>query len=89
MNDDDDEDADDEDRIDTINLLIKFLLKLIKDVFIFPNNEFVNKLLIIKIKCLFLFKDSVDIIYNCKHLLKYFVCWKFRKFFIVLHRRIM
>lgn len=41
MNDDDDEDADDEDRIDTINLLIKFLLKLIKDVFIFPNNEFV------------------------------------------------
>ncbi|CAF0959671.1 unnamed protein product [Rotaria sordida] len=37
--DDDDEDADDEDRIDTINLLIKFLLKLIKDVFIFPNNE--------------------------------------------------
>jgi hypothetical protein len=39
--DDDDEDADDEDRIDTINLLVKFLLKLIKDVFIFPNNEFV------------------------------------------------
>jgi hypothetical protein len=39
---DDDEDADDEDRIDTINLLIKFLLKLIKDVFIFSNNEFVD-----------------------------------------------
>ena len=39
--DDDTEDADDEDRIDTINLLLKFLLKLIKDVFIFPNNEFV------------------------------------------------
>ncbi|CAF4066211.1 unnamed protein product [Rotaria sp. Silwood2] len=37
--DDDDEDADDEDRVDTINLVMKFLLKLLKDVFIFPNNE--------------------------------------------------
>ncbi|CAF4680742.1 unnamed protein product, partial [Rotaria sp. Silwood1] len=37
--DDDDEDADDENRIGTINLIIKFLLKLIKDVFIFPKNE--------------------------------------------------
>ena len=39
--DDDNEDADDEDRIDTINLLIKFFLKLLRDVFIFPNNELV------------------------------------------------
>ena len=39
MTDDDEEDADDEDRIDTINLLMKFLLKLIKDVFIFPHDE--------------------------------------------------
>lgn len=37
--DDDDEDADDEDRIETISLLMRFFLKLIKDVFIFPNNE--------------------------------------------------
>jgi len=53
--DDDDEDADDEDRVDTINLLVKFLLKLIKDVFIFSNNEFVDThILNIKINC-FLF----------------------------------
>ncbi len=41
MNDDDNEDADDEDRIDMINLLMKFLLKLIKDVFIFSHDELV------------------------------------------------
>ncbi|CAF4241106.1 unnamed protein product, partial [Rotaria sp. Silwood2] len=33
------DDDDDEDRVDTINLVMKFLLKLLKDVFIFPNNE--------------------------------------------------
>ncbi|CAF0889004.1 unnamed protein product [Adineta ricciae] len=37
--DDDNEDTDDEDRIDTINSLLKFLLKLIKDVLIFPKDE--------------------------------------------------
>lgn len=39
--DNDDEDADDEDRIETINIINRFLLKLLKDVFIFPDNEFV------------------------------------------------
>ncbi len=32
----------DEDRIDIFNLLMKFLRKLIKDVFIFSDNELVN-----------------------------------------------
>jgi len=60
MNDDDDEDADDEDRIDTINLLIKFLLKLIKDVFIFPNNELVKKIFFNrKIKSFFFFTRRI------------------------------
>ena len=38
----DEDDDDDEDRIDIFNLLMKFLRKLIKDVFIFSNNEFVT-----------------------------------------------
>jgi hypothetical protein len=41
----------DEDRCETLNMLMKFLLKLIKDAFIFADNEFVVRYLNTLNKC--------------------------------------
>ena len=82
------EDDDDDDRADTLNLIMKFLLKLIKDVFVFPDNEYVRIVEVPRRSLPCLSKESVDIICNRKPRSKSCVCWKQPKSFIVLHRRI-